>query len=61
MFDRGLISLDEDFTILMARDSVPEPLQQLVNPDRKLRLPNRPEFRPHPQYLAYHRETVFKG
>lgn len=61
MFDRGLISLDEDFTILMAKDSVPEPLQQLVNPDRKLRLPNRPEFRPHPQYLAYHRETVFKG
>ena len=61
MFDRGLISLDEDFTILMAKDSVPEPLQQLVNPDRKLRPPNRPEFRPHPQYLAYHRENVFKG
>jgi putative restriction endonuclease len=61
MFDRGLISLDEDFTILLAKDYVPEPLQRLVNPDRKLRMPNRPEFAPHPRYLAYHRASVFKG
>lgn len=61
MFDRGLISLDEDHAILMAEDRVPEPIRGLVNPDRKLRLPARPEFRPHPQFLEYHREHVFKG
>lgn len=61
MFDRGLISLDGDCSILLAKDSVPDALQRLVNPDLKLRMPNRPEFRPHPRYLAYHRETVFKG
>jgi putative restriction endonuclease len=61
MFDRGLISLDEDYAILMAGDRVPEPVHQLINPDHRLRLPARPEFRPHPQFLEYHREHVFKG
>ncbi|KKL77461.1 hypothetical protein LCGC14_2034630, partial [marine sediment metagenome] len=57
----GLISLDEDYSILMAKDSVPDPIHGLINPDLKLRLPARPEFRPHPQFLEYHRENVFKG
>jgi putative restriction endonuclease len=61
MFDRGLISLGEDYSILLAKDRVPEPIQGLINPDLKLRLPARPEFRPHPQFLEYHRENVFKG
>lgn len=61
MFDRGLISLDEDYAILMAGDRVPEPVHRLINPNLKLRLPVRPEFRPHPQFLEYHREHVFKG
>lgn len=61
MFDRGLISLDGDYAILMAKDRVPEPIHRLINPDLKLRLPARPEFRPHPQFLEYHREHVFKG
>ncbi len=61
MFDRGLLSLDDDYTILMAPDRVPEPVHQLVNPGGKLRLPARLELRPHPQFLQFHRETVFKG
>lgn len=61
MFDRGLISLDEDYTILMAEDRVPDPIHRMINPDLKLRLPVRAEFRPHPRFLEYHREHVFKG
>ncbi len=61
MFDRGLISLADDGEILMARYAVPEPVQRLINPDRRLRVPARPEFQPHPQFLRYHREAVFKG
>ncbi|MDH3230031.1 MAG: HNH endonuclease [Alphaproteobacteria bacterium] len=61
MFDRGLIALDADHAILMARDRVPEEVQRLINPDRRLRPPARPEFQPHPQFLEYHREHVFKG
>jgi putative restriction endonuclease len=61
MFDRGLISLDADNAVLMARDRVPEEVQHLIGPDRNLRPPARPEFHPHPQFLEYHREHVFKG
>lgn len=61
MFDRGLLSLDDDFTILMAKDRVPDTIGRLTNPGGKLRLPERPELRPHPQFLLFHRETVFKG
>jgi putative restriction endonuclease len=61
MFDRGLLSLDDDYTILMAPGRVPEPVHRLVNPGSKLKLPARPELRPHPQFLRFHRETVFKG
>jgi putative restriction endonuclease len=61
MFDRGLVSLDDDYTVLMAKDRVPEPVQRLINPDGRLKLPTRHEFWPHPQFLRFHREKVFKG
>jgi putative restriction endonuclease len=61
MFDRGLLSLDDDYTILIAEGRVPEPVKRLINPDGRLRLPPRPEFRPHPQFLRYHRKNVFRG
>jgi hypothetical protein len=38
-----------------------EDLSRLVQPHRQLRLPERPEWRPHPSYLGWHREHVFKG
>lgn len=61
MFDRGLLSIDDDFTILTAHGKVPDMIQRLVNADGKLLAPDRPEFRPHPQFLSYHRQFVFKG
>jgi len=61
MFDRGLLSLDDDLTILQAGSSVPDTMGRLINPDGKLLRPPCPELCPHPQFLKYHRENVFKG
>ncbi|MXN66715.1 restriction endonuclease [Stappia sp. GBMRC 2046] len=61
MFDRGLISVDDDYRILTAGNSVPDTVSRLINPDRRLLLPSRIEDRPHPHFLKYHREAVFKG
>ena len=61
IFDRGLISVDDDFTILVAWEWIPDIVSRLINIDGHLRLPPRPELRPHPQFLRYHRNEVFKG
>ncbi|MBN8233463.1 HNH endonuclease [Corallococcus macrosporus] len=61
MFDRGLVSVDDEHRVLLATHGVPEDLGRLVQPHRRLRLPERPEWRPHPSYLRWHREHVFKG
>jgi putative restriction endonuclease len=61
MFDRGLISFDDDYTIMLARDRVPDAVQRLINPERRLKLPIRAHLRPHPQFMRYHRENIFKG
>jgi putative restriction endonuclease len=61
MFDRGLISIDDDYTILAGGGTVPETMMRLMPADRKLRLPARRDARPHPQFLRYHREAIFKG
>jgi putative restriction endonuclease len=61
MFDRGLIGLDDDLRILVSRQ---------VNDDRGVRAivnhsgyalpPARAADRPHPHFLRWHRENVFK-
>lgn len=61
MFDRGLISLGDDYSVLLAANQVPDAALRLVRPERKIILPDREEIRPHPNYLRYHRENVFKG
>ncbi len=61
MFDRGVISVDDDYSILVADGRVPAPVTNLINPDRRLRLPPANAMRPHPQFLKHHREEVFKG
>lgn len=61
MFDRGLISIDDDYTVLLAEDRLPDAAKQLVRPDRKLLLPNREDIRPHKSHLKFHRDHVFKG
>lgn len=61
MFDRGLLSIDDNYKLLVARDRVPGALDRLLPSNGQLRVPMRPEFRPHPQFLKFHRDTVFKG
>jgi len=61
MFDRGLVSIADDYSLLFAGGGVPEAIARLLDPDRRLRLPRGADMRPHPQFLRYHRETVFKG
>lgn len=61
MFDRGLISVDDDYAILVAQDQVPDTVSRLLNEERKLRLPTVRELAPHPQFLKFHRSAVFKG
>lgn len=60
MFDRGLISVAEDLTILVSRNKVPsDVVDRLIVPDRKLCLPKDPADRPHPSNLKWHRENIF--
>ncbi len=61
MFDRGLVSVDDDFSILIAKDRLPDAVTRLLREDRKVEAPRQPEMRPHPAHLRYHRENIFKG
>jgi putative restriction endonuclease len=59
MFDRGLLSLADDFSILPSRQ-LNYDVSHLLYQDMRARVPNAPHLRPHPHYLAWHRENVFK-
>lgn len=61
MFDRGLISIDEDYRLLVAEDWLPESVSRLLPEDRRLKLPPKEDVWPHPAFLDYHRRTYFKG
>lgn len=60
MFDRGLVSVAEDMTILVSRNKVPQEVtDRLIVPDGKLRFPQDERNWPHPENLKWHREYVF--
>jgi len=61
MFDRGLISIADNHELLLAKGHVPDRVGQMLNPDRMLIAPPRPDQMPHPMFLRWHRENVFKG
>lgn len=60
MFDRGLISIDDDLRIRRA-SGVPEDVARLIRPEARLLVPKDETLRPHPSFLRFHRERVFKG
>jgi putative restriction endonuclease len=61
MFDRGLISLSDDLEVLVSRQvNDVERVWSLVHDDRRATVPSTPGHRPHPSYLAWHRERCFK-
>ncbi|MEA3003024.1 MAG: putative restriction endonuclease [Sphingomonadales bacterium] len=61
MFDRGLIGLSDDLDVLVSRQvNDIESVWKLVNPTRRAAVPKDTAHRPHPAYLAWHREHCFK-
>ena len=61
MFDRGLISLSDDLEVLVSRQvNDVDSVWSLVNKSRRAEVPANPAHRPHPSYLAWHREHCFK-
>lgn len=60
MFDRGLISVSSDYQILVSHNKVDrETIKRLIAPEQKLFLPKNKKDYPHPEYLRFHRETIF--
>lgn len=60
-FDRGLVSLSNDSEILTVERGLDDSLRRIVLPEGRALLPVSPHERPHPVFLAWHRENVFKG
>ena len=60
MFDRGLISFGDDGSILTSPHGLPDEMGRMVRPERKILTPEHPAFQPHPGYLGWHRDNVFK-
>lgn len=61
LFDRGLLSFDDDYKILLSPHGIPDELDRLVKNGATLLLPENPAKRPHPIYLRWHRENCFKA
>jgi putative restriction endonuclease len=61
MFDRGLVSISDDYRILIAESHVPEDAMRLINRDRTLNLPNDQTLHPNAHFLKFHRDNIFKG
>lgn len=61
MFDRGLISIGDDFKILVAKNHVPEDAARLLNQNGMINLPKDQTLHPNAHYLKFHRDIVFNG
>ena len=60
MFDRGLVSLSDAGEILLSsKINDIDGVSKLIYPDRQARFPSHPDYRPHPQYLEWHRTEYF--
>ncbi|UWQ17692.1 HNH endonuclease [Jannaschia sp. M317] len=61
MFDRGLIRVADDHSLLISHNKVDLPtVERLVNPEMRLMLDDvEPRDRPHPAYLRWHREKDY--
>ncbi len=61
MFDRGLVGLADDLTIMISRQSNdPSAVETMINASGKLIAPDRPANRPRAEFLSWHREHCFK-
>lgn len=60
LFDRGFVSLDDDYRVLKTRE-FPKSYERMLNPSGYARAPDDHLLQPHPAFLRWHRENVFKG
>jgi len=60
-FDRGLITLANDGSILTVERGFGDDAVRLLRTDRQAILPVRDDEKPHAAFLEWHREHVFKG
>jgi len=61
MFDRGLISLEDDLRILVSRHvNDKDGIGGILNVDGRAHPPTRDADRPHPAFLEWHRANCFK-
>lgn len=62
MFDRGLVSLSDELTVLVSRQSNDiETIRSMINDSGKLLVPERLANKPRPEYITWHRENCFKN
>lgn len=61
LFDRGLISVSDDYRILVSENKVPDQARSMLNRNGKLILPRDDALCPNPHYLKFHRDNVFKS
>ena len=62
MFDRGLIAFDDDLGILISRQVNDRPsVDAIINKSGRALAPDRLTLRPHPIFLAWHRDNCFKN
>lgn len=61
LFDRGVISLEDDGKILKAGHLVPQKIESLFHRDGYARFPDQAHLKPHPQFLRFHRENRYIG
>jgi len=61
MFDRGLVGLANDLSILVSRQSNDqEAVATMINSSGKLLAPERPANQPRTEFLTWHQENCFK-
>ena len=61
MFDRGLVGLADDLTILVSRQSNDiEAVTSMINSSGKILVPDRLANQPRSEFVTWHRENCFK-
>ena len=61
LFDRGFLSLGDDYRILKTKNGLPDGFDRMLNPSGEALVPANEADQPHPAFLRWHRENVFKG
>ena len=59
MFDRGLVTLEDDYSIIVSPNA-PDDAYRLLRRELVAEVPASFRERPHPSFLQYHRDNIFK-